>query len=141
MTHPLGTPRGLPANAGILGSAGWLVARGLYIQPDRPWRVDIVVPCAELADTKLAISIRNEDWSVAFDHVGKRSAILIKEVAPEADADDHGLLGVLPPLKELGLLLRYLEERFAIHLQRGSAVVETTIAGAEPVIRAWIASL
>lgn len=88
VTHPLGTPRGLPANAGILASAGWLVARGLYIQPDKPRRVDIV-----------------------------------------------------PPLKELGVLLRYLEQRFAIHLQRGSAAVETTIAGAVPVIRAWVASL
>jgi hypothetical protein len=141
VTHPLGTPRGLPANAGILASAGWLVARGLYIQPDKPWRVDIVVPCAEYATTSLAVHIRNEDWSIAFDHAGKRSSILIKEVAPEAQPDDHALLGIVPPLKELGLLLRYLEERFAIRLQRGSATVEATIAGSEPIIRAWVASL
>lgn len=141
MTHPIGTPRGLPANAGILASAGWLAARGLFIPPDRPWHVGVTLPVVGSHDSSLSLHIRNDDWTVAFEHAAKRSAILIKEVAPVADPDEHNLAGLVPPLKELGVLLRDLEQRFEIRFARTSPVIETSIAGAEPIIRAWVASL
>ncbi len=141
VTHPIGTPRGLPANAGILASAGWLAARGLFIPPDRPWHVDVRIPVVGSHDSSLTLHIRNDDWSVAFEHAAKRSAILLKEVAPVADPDDHALAGLVPPLKELGVLLRDLEQRFAIAFARANAIIDTSIAGAEPIIRAWGTSL
>jgi hypothetical protein len=131
----------LPANAGILASAGWLAARGLFIPPDRPWDVNVVIGAVEHHDSALSLHIRNDDWSVAFQHDGKRSAIVINEVAPTADPDDFGLAGLIPPLKEIGVLLRDLEQRFRIRFQRTAPVIESTIAGSEPIIRAWIASL
>jgi hypothetical protein len=113
----------------------------LFIPPDRPWRVTIVMSCNEHFDTQLAVQIENAEWAVSFAHGGKRSSVIIKEPAAVAAPDDFQLAGQLPPLKELGTLLRDLEARFGLSWKRASSVIETTIAGSEPVIRAWVASL
>jgi hypothetical protein len=113
----------------------------LFIPPDRPWHVEVTIPVQGIHESSLTLHIRNDDWSVAFQHASKRSAILIKEVAPVADPDDHGLAGMVPPLKEVGVLLRDLEQKFEIQLVRTSPQIDTSIAGAEPIIRAWVASL
>jgi hypothetical protein len=139
--HPLGTPRATAAHVGILASAGWLAARGLFIPPDRPWRVTILLSCNEHFDTQLTVNIENAEWMIGFAHAGKRSNVIIKEPAPVAEPDDFQLAGTLPPLKELGTLLRDLEVRYQLTWKRTSPVIETTIAGADPVIRAWIALL
>ena len=136
--HPLGTPRrGLSANTGALASAAWLVQRGLETNQPK-WFAEIVLTDGE---SRLQIEIYAEEWGVAFAHVGKQSWIRVTDVPFIHGRDDHELLRHVPPLKQIGGLVRRLEREHGVRLRRDAVKIRTTIAGAEPVIRTWVESL
>lgn len=61
---------------------------------------------------------------------------------PHADGrDDHQLALATPSLKQLGTMVRHLEQRFNIFFQRHHAAIDTSLAGTEPIIRAWLTRL
>jgi hypothetical protein len=141
MTHPIGTPRGLPSNAGLLAPAGWLVARGLFIQPDNKWQVRIVLTSLDDASASLSLEISNEEWRYTFTRGDRTSDIRVSDIAAIIGHDDFDLVTLAPTLKDFGAFVRELERRQELTFQRSATVIVTTIVGSEPLIRAWIGSL
>jgi hypothetical protein len=141
MTHPIGTPRGLPSNAGVLAPAGWLAARGLFIQPDLPWHVRVTLGCAERVDVSLDLEISNDEWRYVFVTGDLKSDIRVTDVAAIIGHDDFDLMALAPTLKDFGALVRALEQRIGLTFQRSAATISTTISGSEPIIRDWLRSL
>lgn len=148
--HPIGTPRGLSSRGGVLAVGAWLSERGVFPPDGRSWRVDIALGTASSAPsrvfaesivTRFQISILLDEWSYCFAHAGRVSRVRVADL-PEPDGrDDYGLAPSTPALKNIGVLVRHLEQRFSIFLQRHNAVVDTTLPGAEPIIRAWLTTL
>jgi hypothetical protein len=136
---------GIDRPAGALAAAAWLDARGLRCTPGVRWYVDVVLDAgpsagvAGAADSRFHIAISATDWSFVFRHRGRVSSLRVTDVASVHDHDDHGLIRSVPPLRELGGLIRKLEQRNSIAFDRKGAAVLTGLPGAEPAIRAWIA--
>jgi hypothetical protein len=143
--HPIGTPRALMANTGPLASAAWLVHRDVF--PNDPkWSVEIVlVPEGEQvldgATTSFQLAIYAEEWGFSFSHGSSLSWIRVTDVPFVHGRDELQLLAATPPLKRIGELLYQIERRFGLRFDRPRATIRTTIAGAEPKIRAWLESL
>ena len=147
--HPIGTPnQGLSPNTGPLASARWLVARDLF--PKEPkWFVEVMLRTADaIADlldegtaSQARIEIYAEEWGFAFRHAGKLSWIRVTDVPFVHGRDEHELLGEIPPLADLGALVRVLEDRHGLRFDRAAPWIRTSLVGAEPTIREWIASL
>ena len=76
-----------------------------------------------------------------FCHDGRASWIRVTDLAFVHGRDEHELLGIVPPLRDISLLLRELERRFEIPFLRKYASIRTNLANAEPHIRAWIETL
>ena len=146
--HPIGTPRALSANTGPIASAAWLVARELYPK-DQKWSVEIVLGTAKTPQqpepdehaTQLVIEIFAEEWGFRFYHEGRVSWIRITDVPFVHGRDDHVLLRQTPPLKDIGALVRELEQRYEIRFQRRHAAIRTSIDGSMSDIRTWLETL
>ena len=148
--HPIGTPRGLVATGGVLAVAAWLSERGIFAPPNRPWGIQIALGTAlhvpppvfaETVDTRLQIMITANEWSYYFAHQGRASRVRITDL-PHADGrDDYQLAPITPPLRQLSRLVRELEQRFKLFFRRHHAAIDTTLAGTEPSIRAWLTTL
>lgn len=137
-TRPL---HGLASNTGPLATAAWLVARDLFPDHHR-WFVEIIlIAPSALADTELRIEIYAEEWGFHLRHAGRDSWIRVTDVPFIHGRDDHGLLAITPPLHAIDSLVHALEQRFAVRFARDAAAIRTSIAAAEPVIRAWLAEL
>jgi hypothetical protein len=54
------------------------------------------------------------------------------------ERDDHALLRLVPPLRELGSLIELLEDRHGLGFRRDEALIRTTLPNAESSIRIWI---
>lgn len=148
--HPIGTPRGLVAAGGVLAVAAWLSDRGIVAPPDRAWGIQIALGTAlqipppvfaETIDTRLQIMITANEWSYYFAHKGRASRVRVTDL-PHADGrDDYQLAPITPPLRQLSRLVRELEQRFKLFFRRHHAAIDTTLAGTEPIIRAWLTTL
>jgi hypothetical protein len=147
--HPIGTPRGLSSNAGILAVGAWLVARGLY-PPAGPWRIEISLEATSQPGassqprsfyTRFEITIASDAWGYRFCHGDRTSTVRVTDIAQARDRDEHRLAMATPPLKQLGKLLRDLEQRYHVFFGRHHATIRTDLSGSEPMIRAWLASL
>jgi len=143
----LGSP-GLSPNTGPLATASWLVARNLF--PTSPWFAEIVlttttsslyVPLDDRPTTHFAIEIYEREWGFVFRHDHKASWIRVTDLPFVHGRDDHGLLDATPALKNIGHLVRALERRHRVDLDREAPWLRTTIANGEPAIREWIATL
>lgn len=130
--------------------AAWLSERGIFPPPGRPWRIDITLDAtvhtplrvfAETIDTRFHLTILPDEWAYYFSHAGRISRVRVTDVPRAELRDDHNLASATPPLNLTGTLVRQLEQRFAVFLQRHQAVVETTLPGSEPIIRAWVVTL
>ena len=140
--HPIGTPRTLSPNTGVLAAAAWLLDRG--IKPDQErWFVEIELAGTGRAgrDTRFVLEVYSEEWGFQVHHLGRASWIRVTDVAFVHGRDDHELLARLPRLREIGLFVRELERRFGVLFDRDAARVRASIPNAEPVLRAWIAAL
>ena len=143
--HPIGTPtNGVSPNTGPLASAAWLVARGLTPREAR-WYAEIEIATSERElegdlPTLLRVEVFSEEWGVWFRRGDKVSWIRVTDVPFVHGRDDHGLLAITPPLKKIGTLVHELERRFGFRFVIETAVIRTSMFGAEPAIREWIGS-
>lgn len=130
--------------------AAWLSDRGIFAPPNRPWGIQIALGTAlqvpppvfaETIDTRLQITITANEWSYYFAHNGRASRVRVTDL-PHADGrDDYQLAPITPPLRQLSGLVRELEQRFKLFFRRHHAAIDTTLAGTEPIIRAWLTTL
>ena len=91
-------------------------------------------------DTRFHLTVRSDEWSFYFCRDGRASLIRVRDVALK-ERDDHALLARTPPLREVGSLVREIESRWRIQFHRSYGAAQSDIAGAEPIARAWLASL
>ncbi len=145
-------PHAGPASSseGASAAAGWLAARRLPTPSVLRWHVEIALDTRDApaphafddrAATRFHVDIYSEEWGVFFCHGGRSSWIRVTDIAFVHGRDDFGLLGTIPALKDIGALLRKLEQQHTIQLHREHAAIRTNLTGAEPAIRRWIATL
>lgn len=148
--HPIGTPRGLSSSSGVMAVGAWLSERGIYPPQHASWSIQITLDgarhsatrvFAESIDTRFQIRIRPDDWGFYFCHAGRTTTVHVTDIARVQGHDDHQLLASTPPLRKIGGLIRDVEMRCRVFLERHQAVIDTSIPGSEPIIRAWVASL
>ena len=134
---------------GSRASFDWLASRG-QLAPSTRWHVavgldtrDEPAPASfdENTDSRFHIEIYSEEWGFFFCHRARASWIRITDVAFVHMRDDYGLLARVPALPAIGELLRAMESEHGLAFKREHAYVNTSLIGAEPEIRAWIASL
>lgn len=137
--------------AGALAAGAWLRARGANRLPTvQRWHVEIALDTTnarpptdfdEATSTRFHIDLYSEEWGVYFCHAGRSSWIRVTDIAFVHGRDDYELLALMPPLKDIGVLLRRLEQQYGLRFQRQHAAIRTNMPELEPAIRAWIASL
>lgn len=136
--------------AGALAAATWLRTRGVSPPSRTRWHVEIALDVVhdraptdydDASATRFHLNIYTEEWSVYFLHHGRSSWIRVTDIAFVHGRDDHHLLALVPPLKDVGRLLRQLETTHDIRFQRQHAAIHTNLPNAEPTIRDWLASL
>ena len=136
---------------GPQATATWLRARSMAAPPATlRWHIEIALGLdeAELPPefdeaqaSRFHLDLYAEEWSLFFCHGGKASCVRITDLAFVHGRDEHALLAIVPPLRDIGMLLRELERRHGIQFQRKHAVVRTNLANAEPAVRSWLATL
>jgi hypothetical protein len=135
-------------HAGALAAGAWLAARGLA-RPPGGWDVAIAVEVFDRpaspsltnpAEARFELAISSTEWGFLFCHRGRLSWIRVTDVPYVHDRDDHELLRRVPPLRDVGSLVRSVEHRSAINFRRQHASISTNLPGAEPAIRAWVAA-
>ena len=92
------------------------------------------------AATLLRLELYSEEWGFWFRHEDKVSWIRVTDVPFVHGRDDHALLGAISALKNLGSVVRTLENRFGVQFAFGAASIRTSLSEAEPAIREWLAS-
>jgi len=139
--------KGKGRSAGALAASAWLAARGLLVPPRTPWEVSIVLDVvteeptmrgADPTETRFHIAISSTEWGFYFCHNRRASWIRTTDSPFIHQRDDFALLFKVPPLRDLGRLVRSLEETYGVRFRRSHAAVRTTIANAEPIIREWV---
>ena len=135
--HPIGTPtRGFSANTGPLASSAWLA--GLALAPDHErWFVEIELSSVEAASFKLEVYA--EEWGFQLHHDGRSSWIRVTDVPFVHGRDDHALRARVPRLRDIGSFVREIEGSLGVQFDRVAPRISTSIVGAEPVLRAWVA--
>ena len=142
-----GVLQGKGRSAGTLATAAWLAARGLLVQPRTAWEISIILDsatgdgtarAADSQDTRFHIAISSTEWGFYFSHNRRASWIRVTDAPFIHQRDDFALLFKVPPLRDLGRLVRTLEETYGVRFRRRHAAVRSTIANAEPIIRDWV---
>lgn len=136
--------------AGKLAAETWLRTRVLDAPALTPWHVEaalgvgdapVIAELDAATETRFRIEIYSQEWGFFFCHQGAASWIRVTDIPFVHGRDDFSLLATTPALKDIGSLLRSLERRFEIELDRRCAHVRTNLQNAEPTIRQWILSL
>jgi hypothetical protein len=135
--------------AGKLAAREWLLARVLDAPAGSPWHVEISLDACRDPDASLdanlptlfRLEIHSEEWGVYFSHQGNASWIRVTDVPFAHGCDDFRLLRQVPPLKDIGILLRTLELQHGLRFDRNHADISTNIARAEPVVKSWVRRL
>lgn len=140
----------MAAPAGTLAARGWLNARGVSAAANPRWHVKILLdvvdkPAREQfdvrTDTRFRIEIYSVEWAFLFCHSGRASSIRVTDIAFVHGRDDFRLLDATPSLKELGMLLRSVEQQHGVRFRRRNAAIETSLPDADASIRRWVESL
>lgn len=150
--HPRIDLQALERGAGALAAATWLRDRRLACPAEGSWDVTIALEVGNRpappyicspADTRFELSITPTAWEFLFRHRGHASSIRVTDVALINDSDEHDLIRQVPPLRNIGALLRTLERNHAIAFRRDRACIRTTLSGAnaDASIRSWVAEL
>jgi len=135
------------SNAGALAAQAWLTARNIPRPSLSRWHVEIaldVVDAPARADfdertaTRFHVDIYAEEWGFYCCHRGRASWIRVTDVPFVHGRDDFKLLAAVPPLKEIGSLLRTVEQQHSVWFRRDRALVRTSLATAESAIRRWV---
>lgn len=134
----------------MLAARTWLSARGLSATGLLRWHAEILLDVIdqpareqfdERVDTRFRIELYSEEWGFLFCHGGRASWIRVTDIPFMHGRDDFRLLGSIPPLEDLGLLVRSVETQHGIRFRRRNALVQTNLTGAELPIRRWVESL
>ncbi len=138
------------ASVGSRGSASWIVERGVTPPTGPRWHVEILLDVLdarapsehdESTATRFHIDIYSEEWGFYFCHGGRCSWVRITDQPFVHGRDDYHLLGLTPALADIGQLLRHLELKNKVRFRREHANIRTNVPGAEPAVRAWVATL
>lgn len=142
-----GPPR---PNAGKLAAQAWLGARALFAPTLTPWHVEIslgitdepVTPqLDEARDTRFRIEIYSEEWGVFFCHAGQSSWIRVTDVAFVHRRDDFKLLTRMPALRNVGILLHWIELEHGLRFRRNKALVRSNVPKALVAAQQWLVTL
>jgi hypothetical protein len=142
--------RGIAPTAGAAAATTWLSSLGLQPPSTLRWHVEIAIaeldapPPVEFDErvaTRFQLDLYSEEWGYFFCHQGHSSWIRVTDIPFVHGRDDFGLLVQTPTLGSIGAMMRSLETRHTIQLRREHALVRTNLAGGEPVVRRWLASL
>jgi hypothetical protein len=148
-THATGGGGGI-VSVGGQAAANWLAARKQSSTGLLRWHVEIAmgldsapvpVEFDEATATRFHLAIYSEEWGVFFSHAGKWSWIRVTDLAFVHTRDDYALLTWVPPLDQVGALLRRIERGHGLVFRRDLAIVQTNLPTAEPAIRAWLSNL
>jgi hypothetical protein len=140
----------LPSPVGATAAAQWLRALRQPAIAGTRWHAEIAMdtvdaPAPEVFDPMTAsrfhLDLYSEEWGVFFCHAGRSSWIRVTDIAFVHGRDDFSLLTVTPALKDIGKLLRQLEQQHGVQLHRHHATIRTNLASAAPAIRRWLAGL
>ena len=144
------TAGGSSSTAGARAAAAWLRARGEAPPAITRWHAEIALDVIherapsefdEATATRFHLDIYGEEWGVFLCHAGRASWIRVTDVAFIHGRDDFKLLEHIPPLRDVGVLLRRFEHDHHVRFQRQHAAVVTNVPNLEPAIRRWIALL
>jgi len=138
------------SNAGAMAAGVWVNDLGLTVPTGTRWHIEIQLDVIETrapsqfdeaTATRFHLDIYSEEWGFYFCHAGKRSWIRVTDQPFMHGRDDYSLLATTPALKDVGQLVRQLEQKHGIRFRRDLALVRTNLSKAEPVVRTWIAAL
>lgn len=138
------------SSVGAQSAARWLSDRGIPITPGQRWHIEIALDVVDVpapvdydekSATRFHLDIYSEEWGHYFCHGGRCSWIRVTDLAFVHGKDEHHLLGLTPSLRDIGQLLRHLEQKFAIRFRRDLARIRTNLPGVEHKIRQWLAAL
>jgi hypothetical protein len=139
--HPLGAPqRSLSTNTGPLASAAWLAERAVL--PGQPkWFVEIRFLAKDDPSTCFQLDIYAEEWGFQFQRDGRSSWIRVTDTPFVHGRDDFDLRDRAQSLRDIGGLIRWIDEQVGVHLERDAPGIRSNIAHAYAPVRAWIATL
>src|SRR5947207_487774 len=83
----------------------------------------VLGPFDERTDTRFRVEIYSEEWGFLFCHAGQASWIRVTDVPFVHGRDDFKLLPSMPALKDLGTLLRSVEQQHHVRFRRRNALV------------------
>jgi hypothetical protein len=132
---------------GATAVSRWLRENGLE-PATTDWRATIVLPVMlhdvvtdQPTETRLEVELEPDKWRLCFSHAGRTSRIRVADMAAVDGCDDHDLLVITPQLRDLGRLLRHLEQRHALRFHRDSAEVRTEHPTIKDAALRWLARL
>lgn len=151
VTRPFAVYAG-PINetVGAKGAATWLSSLGQTPPATTRWFVEIALgtgarrPITDFdaaTDTRFHINVYSEEWGVFVCAQGLSSWIRVTDAAIVHGRDDFSLLTIVPPLRDIGKLLRRMENQLAVAFEREHAAIRTNLAAAEPAVRSWVSAL
>ena len=138
------------SSTGMIATGSWAGARGLTPPSHERWYVEIALetgavrPPSEFDETiatRFQLDIYSEEWGVFFCHAGRSSWIRTADAVFVHGRDEFQLLGIVPPLEDIGRLLRHVEQQQRIAFQRQHASVRTNLPNAAGAIRSWVQGL
>lgn len=136
--------------AGALAASTWMRSIGRPPPAMQRWNVEVLLGIAAkrpstdydaTTETRFHIAIYSEEWGVFVCHGGRSSWVRVTDVPFVHGRDDFGLLPTLPPLKDVGTLLRRLETLLALRFSREHATIHTNLPAIEHAVRRWVTSL
>jgi hypothetical protein len=136
--------------AGALAAATWLRQRGSGAPAAMPWSVAIALDVApgpaperfdEAKATRFHLDVDSDGWGVFVCHGGRSSWIRVVDLPFVHRRDELTLVGIMPALKDIGVLVRGVERWNAVRFQRHRASVRTNLPAAELAIRRWLESI
>jgi hypothetical protein len=136
--------------AGKLAARTWLESLALTPPAGRPWFVELTLGVDEATpalafdcqtETRLRMEVFSEEWGVQFCHRGRSSWIRVTDIPFVHGRDDFALSAIMPPLRNIGFLVRSIESEHAMRFDRGLALVRSNVPGAELALRPWLAAL
>jgi len=111
----------------------------LELYPREPrWFVEIVL---DAGPSRFQLDVYAEEWGFVFRHADRVSWIRVTDIPFIHGRDDHQLLTHVPPLREIGELIRKLEAEHALTFVRTDVTVRTTIKNGDAKFREWALTL
>jgi hypothetical protein len=134
--------------AGKLAARAWLDS--LALTPPTHWYVEVMMSTGAAlptlafdrdSETRFRLEVFSEEWGVYFCHRGAVSWIRVTDLPFVHGRDDFGLAPIMPPLKNVGRLVRAIETVHGLCFDRDRALVRSNVPHAESTLAPWIRAL